>query len=200
MSTILESDVIYNILPHVDLETIGNLFCVNKIVHKLCNDKHFWKTKFNNDYKNVISKSEDFLYEYKDIFLRYVQSHKSITHFIKICNVLKKRYKAVYGIYSIRVLDHITPSVFNGQGFIGFSSDTNSRLKINLEKYDKNGTSKINACNLSPDMLIDCMAKIQYEYGDIFMYDNYDNNFTFTDYVNVEVDSFNGPVSNKIET
>ena len=82
MSLILESDIIYNILPHVDLPTIGTLLCINKFVNKLCNDKHFWKNKIKYDYKNVIPKSDEWLYEYKCIYEIYVRSIKFVDDFI----------------------------------------------------------------------------------------------------------------------
>ena len=82
MSMILESDIIYSILPHADLPTIGKLLCGNKFVNKLCSNKYFWEEKIKNDYKNVIPKSDEWLYEYKCIYTIHVKSIKFIDNFI----------------------------------------------------------------------------------------------------------------------
>ena len=82
MSLILESDIIYNILPCINLSTIGKLFCVNKCVNKLCHDKYFWKEKLKHDWKNVIPKSDEWTNEYKCIYKIYIRSIKFIDNFI----------------------------------------------------------------------------------------------------------------------
>ena len=83
MSFILESDIIYNILPHVDIPSIGKLLCVNKFVNKLCSDKHFWKEKVKNDYKNMILKSDEWLWEYKCIYVAYVRAIYFVDNYIE---------------------------------------------------------------------------------------------------------------------
>ena len=82
MSLILESDIIYNILPHIDLPTIGTLLCISTFVNKLCSDTHFWKGKISNDYKNVIPKSDNWIYEYKCIYKTHIRAIKFVDEFI----------------------------------------------------------------------------------------------------------------------
>ena len=92
-SDILQSDILYNILPHVDLETIGKLLCVNKFVNKLCSDKHFWKQKFKICNKTLPSKSDDWLLEYKNVWICTKRAIKFVDHFIKISNTNFNSYK-----------------------------------------------------------------------------------------------------------
>ena len=82
MSLILESDIIYNVLPHAKLPTIGDLLCLNKLINKLCSDKNFWKEKIKHDYKNVIPKSNEWINEYKCIYKIYIRSITFIDNFI----------------------------------------------------------------------------------------------------------------------
>ena len=81
MSLILESDIIYSILPYVCIPTIGKLFCVNKFVNKLCNDKYFWKEKVEKDYKNMILKSDDWIIEYKHIYETHIRAGDCVDNF-----------------------------------------------------------------------------------------------------------------------
>jgi len=82
MSLILESDIIYSILPHVCISTIGKLLCVNKFVNKLCNDKYFWKEKGEKDYKNMILKSDEWVMEYKCIYETHIWSNRYVDNFV----------------------------------------------------------------------------------------------------------------------
>ena len=83
MSLILESDIIYNVLPHATLPTIGDLLCLNTLINKLCSDKNFWKAKLRDDYQNVTPKSDKWVNEYKCIYETYVRSVVFINKFIR---------------------------------------------------------------------------------------------------------------------
>ena len=99
MSLLLESDIIYNILLHANLQTIGNIFCVNKIIHKLCCDKYFWKSKIENDYKNVIPKSNDWIYEYKCIYTSYVRALKFVEYLIVNGNKIQQHNSPAHSLF-----------------------------------------------------------------------------------------------------
>lgn len=107
MSIILENDILYNILSYIDLPTIGNIICVNKTINKLCCAKHFWKKKFYNNYNYVISKSDDWVHEYK----RVHSSHKMAIKFVKNFSEMRHTYPQLHNYHfnKININDNITP-------------------------------------------------------------------------------------------
>lgn len=93
MSMILESDILYNILLHLDLTSVGNIFRLNKFVNRLCNNEYFWKIKFETDYKNIVPQSYEWLREYKTVSFAHTQTIKFAEYMIK-----GDKYNSRYGV------------------------------------------------------------------------------------------------------
>ena len=203
MSMILESDIIYNILPHVDLETIGKLFCVNKFVNKLCNDKYFWKSKFSDKYKNFIAKSEKWLCEYKCVSLAHMQAIKFVDHFIEMGNLLHSCLSRDYYVITRNIIDHqnlywipdklklrllsegVYSSVFFGMNCNNTGSLNDKPFYVSLSvRHRSNHHSHTSDLYVSKQEFVDYITKIHYDYGNFTMYEYNDDEILFMDYIN----------------
>ena len=200
MSIILKTDILYNILPYIDLTCIGKLFCVNKIINKLCSDKHFWKTKFNNDYKNVISKNNNWLCEYKNVSLAYIQTIKFVDHFIKCAQIYKPRilpdtfsicirgivsYSDLYWISEksqMQLRKYPPPSIFLGRHKGKY--ETLIEYPFFVSVTNKTGFSEPAYINMCKREFINYVTKLHYDYGNFAIYNRSNVSILFTNYVN----------------
>ena len=199
---ILESDIIYNVLPYVDFKTISNIFCVSKLVNNLCNDKHFWKNKFMNDYKNVIAKSDNWLCEYKNIMLINIHTIKFVEHFLKTVDGYNKTYPAsmayIFKIYGIIECPHLyeifdNPKINNTKHsiFFGIHDNTISNFYMGFRTYTCIGTTRkflnfnYEKC-LSKENFIKCITILRYNDDNYIINDIYSNKFTFSEFTNTK--------------
>ena len=184
MSIILESDIIYNILPHVDLETIGKLFCVNKKVNKLCFDKHFWKLKIENDHKNIVFNSNEWLHEYKNIHVAHVQAIKFIEYLID----WGKKYHGTNSFFSIFYIKKRIDSSYlcwnqpmpllmptkKIKQFISLTDDISTPFRITFWFWTIKKIRDTSYIDLSIDELTNYITNLRYDYGKISIYDYLD--------------------------
>ena len=175
MALILESDIIYNVLPHTGFPTIRKLLCVNKFVNKLCNDVHFWKAKLKNDYKNVIPKSDKWMQEYKCIYKIHIRSIKFVNNFIiEGMSYITPSYHV--HVHELINLDHFRwiPNISKLK--LG-SQATTSLYYINYKvnkftivfKITIHGTMEHTLCALSRDEFTNYMINLHYNHDCIHM-------------------------------
>ena len=199
MSMILESDILYDILPYVDLETVGKLFNANKLINNLCNNKHFWKVKFNNDHEMFVAKSDNWLYEYKCIVLARDQTIKFVNHFIKMARqsanmqgALPQYYLYIRDVVTLPNLDWI-PNVSQLQLneytttllILGISSASlfkkdMARFHVSFEIHPSQ--IRKSSVLMSMNDFINYMTKLYYDYGNFIVQDPQCNRFKFTNY------------------
>ena len=191
MSTILESDIIYNVLSYIDFRTIGNIFCVSKLVNNLCNDKHFWKNKFMNDYHMVIPKSDNWLYEYKCISLVNIQTIKIVKYLISVDAGCRLYYPQFNMQYAIRIHNTITnPHLYwipdnlkrmvgKGLSSVEFKVLTHDMFSIIFTMC----AAEVHSIYMNQHELINYMTRICYDYKDVVIFDNI-TSYLFSDYPN----------------
>ena len=178
MSLILESDIIYSILPHVGIPTMGVLFCVNKFVNKLCNDKYFWKEKVEKDYKNIILKSDDWIMEYKYIYETRIRANNCVDNFVfYIINRYHNRGSIIYirppimtpvDLEYLRWIPSLSllPPGYKAN-FSNFNIDTKKQV-VHMELFGRHKklTGKTAYLQLSYDEFKKYMANLYYYYND----------------------------------
>lgn len=105
----LPNDVLYNVLLQSDYTNIKSLCIINKYTKTLCQNEHFWKTKFNLDHINVLNNKipktmNEWLIEYIkvseinhdiDMILKIKNSHNIIV------NINHPNYTQLYNMFDV---------------------------------------------------------------------------------------------------
>lgn len=203
MSLILESDILHHILRYVDLKTICDIFCVNKIIENLCYAKHFWKEKIKVDYKNIVPQCDDWLWEYKRIFFVHAQTIKFVNHFIKMVKQ-SASVQHVVSFYNLRIRNEVTGSNLYWvpksllsqltkytESAIILSVEPESIFNLDMIRFqvlfDTHLTYPPNVqwplcVSMSMNEFINYITKLHYDYGNFMVRDHNLNSFMFSNY------------------
>lgn len=197
MSIFFNKDLLYNILSHAELPTIGMVFRVNKIINDLHDNKHFWKGKFINDCNHVIPKSDNWLCEYKHVLLL----RKMAIEFLDILNknVLYTKIRLGYDPQTRNFhwlpLPHILKHINEFESkehiikdgslyFEKYMPPDNFGFMIsfrNSKILDNRHCVEETAEHATRESMITCITRLSYDCENLVLEDNHGNEFLFSD-------------------
>ena len=149
----------FEILLHLDIITISNIYYINYLSYNLCKDKHFWITKFNYDSINIMDIKDtigDWIKEYNliknlilqardevfniyicldvyEILLDEFNTYTSIPFLPhKIMKIINKRDKPKY----LSLNNIITGNIILTYGFTNDDINDTLSVDISLEELD----------------------------------------------------------------
>ena len=82
----------FEILLHLDIKTISNIYYINHLSYNMCKDKHFWITKFNYDSINIINVKDtisEWIKEYNLIKRLVLKAHNEVHNIYFICDIYR---------------------------------------------------------------------------------------------------------------